>query len=640
MPKKTKRFPIFLMVLSFLAIAVFSCLRTFDNYELSTLDLRFSLRADQPQNEDIAIIEIADDSIRKIGRWPFSRDWHGSLINILSSYGVRMIIFDIIFSEPSGADEPLVEATEMAGNVYYAYSFDIPEYGNVEKTREARRLKTPLLDSLKNTSRGSGHVNVFPDIDGKTRKIAPFIKCDNILFTHLGFLAARDYLGESERSTKFVPSKEIALTKNNIRIPLDKGSNMFVNYAGRWIDTFKHYSYIDILKSYALIQNGERPIIDLNDLKGKVCFIGLTGTGLHDLNPVPLERRYPSIGVHINTFNTIVTKNFLRRPGVPANLLILLGLVLLISFAAFKLPGRVSLVSALAVLSAFTLITLGLFAFFGIWIDLFYPVAAGFVIYLAFTFYRFILEIHKRQLIERELSVASRIQASFLPENPPRIKGVALSADMSPAKQVGGDLYDFVEFSPHKVGIMIGDVSGKGVPAALYMAKTISEFRLFSKLNEEPREVLSKLNENLARESRTNLFVTMTYIIYDSQVRTLKFACGGHNPTILLRKGQPELSYLDVKEGIPLGMMESPFDQETLTLSVGDKLILYTDGVSEAKNKAGEEFGEKRLGDLILANSSLDAENLLLEIKNGVGKFSRGAPQHDDITAIVMEVKE
>ncbi len=639
MPKKTRRLPFILILLSFLAISLLSYLRVFDNYELSTLDLRFSLRPIQPQNADIAIIEIADDSIEKIGRWPFSRDWHASLINILSSYGVKMIIFDVIFSEPSEADASLIESTEKAGNVYYAYALDLIEKKYFVKTAAACALRTPLLESLEKVSKGSGHVNVLPDIDGKTRKITPFIKCGDKFYPHLGFLAARDYLGEAEEDVKFIPSKEIVFTKNNIRLPLDETSNMLVNFAGKWTEAFKHYSYIDILKSYSLIQKGQRPIIDLAGLKGKVCFIGLTGTGLHDLNPIPLESRYPSIGAHINTFNTITTEKFLRRANPITNLIILIGLLLLITATAFKLPGRVSIFSLLGILGIFGLIAFGVFIFFGIWIDLFYPFAAVFVVYLAATFYRFILEIYKRQLIERELGVATKIQASFLPERPPTVKGVGLNADMAPAKHVGGDLYDFVAFSENKVGVMIGDVSGKGVPAALYMAKTISEFRLFSKLNEEPKDVLLKLNENLARGSRTNLFVTMTYIIYDSRTRMLKFACGGHNPTILLRRGQAKLSYLDVKEGIPLGMMESPFGQESLALAAGDKLILYTDGVSEAKSKTGEEFGEKRLGDLILANASLSAGNLLLEIKNNVAKFSKGAPQHDDITAIVMEVK-
>lgn len=612
--------------LCFLALGALSYIRIFDNYELSTLDLRFSLRPDQPQNDDIVIIEIADDSIEKIGRWPFSRDWHASLINILSFYGAKAVVFDVIFSEPSPADDSLIESTKKAGNVYYAFSFDLPQAVKGELI-EAGKIKTPILDELKNTAKGAGHINVLADIDGKTRRISPFIKYKNKLYPHLGFLAVCDYLGKDPDSVYSY-------------LPLDEQSNMLINYAGRWPDTFKHYSYVDILKSFALEQRQEKGTINLRELKGKVCFVGLTATALHDLNPVPLERRYPAIGVHLNTFNTIATKNFLRRASRLINVAILLVFSILVGLLTLKLAARKALILVLVLLLSFILIGIGLFVFLGIWIDLFYPVITLFVIYLALTSYRYLLEIQKRQLIERELSVATKIQASFLPENPPNIEGIALSADMNAAKQVGGDLYDFVEFGGRRVGVMIGDVSGKGVPAALYMARTISEFRLFSTLGGDPKEVISKLNESLVRESRANLFVTFSYLVYDGESKKLSFVNGGHNPTILVRREETGLRYLETKEGMPLGMMDSEFGQEEVTLSRGDKLILYTDGVTEAKSLKHEEFGDKRLSDLILANRGLDADKLLLEIKNSIARFAKRAPQHDDITIIVLEVKE
>ena len=641
MSRIAKALRIVAVVLSFLTIGVFSYFRVFDNYELSTLDFRFLLRGNQPQNDDIAIIEIADDSINKIGRWPFSRNWHASLINVLSFYGARMIVFDIIFSEPAPGDDLLVESTRKAANVYYAFSFDMPQSQTAGAGfSKARGFRTPILDSLEEVARGSGYINVLPDIDGKTRRVPPFIKYAGSFYKQLGFLAACDYLGEDKQSMKFLPSEEVRLVKNNIRIPLDENSNMLINFQGTWKDVFRHYSYVDILKAYSLEQKGQEGAVNLEDLRGKVCFVGLTATGLHDLNPVPMERRYPAIGIHINVFNTVVTDNFLRRLNRWANLAVLLFFSMLVGLVTFKLQPRWALSLVLVILIAFISMAFGFFAIRGIWIDFFYPLAALFAVYLGLTSYRYLLEIQKRQLMEKELEVARKIQISFLPSSPPPIKGTSLSADMTPARHVGGDLYDFVRFSDEKAGLMIGDVSGKGVPAALYMAKAMSEFRFFSRTESNPAEVISKLNSGLAEESKSNLFVTMAYLVYDSAAGGLSFANGGHNPPILLRKTESALSYLETEEGMPLGIMDGNYSLGKISLSKGDKLILYTDGVTEAKNSSGDDFGDKRLADLILSKKSLDSSSLLLEIKNGVKRFVKKAPQSDDITVIVMEVNE
>ncbi|MBL7069434.1 MAG: CHASE2 domain-containing protein [Candidatus Omnitrophica bacterium] len=600
-----------------------SYLRIFEDFELATLDLRFNIRPAQAQKSDIAIIEIANDTLEKIGSWPLKRSWYAVMIDILSAYGARMIVFDTLFSEAGPDDEKLIESTKKAGNVYYAFSFDLPKKTK-GKIVEVEGIDTSLLPGLKENCRGYGFINVIPDKDGKTRRALLKARYRKKIYPQLALLIAGDYLG-----TDF----------NKIDIPLDEESRALINFADRWEDSFKHYSFIDILKSYSLSVGGEKGAVDLGDIKNKVCFIGLTATGTHDLNPIPLQERYPGMGIHVNLLNSIITNNFLRRATRLTNLIILVLFACITGLVTLKTRPLISSIYIVSAIFLLCILAAGLFVFAGIWVDLFYPVVAVFILYLSFTFYKYVSERQKRELIEKELEVARKIQQSFLPTKSPESGALSIAARMSSAKQVGGDLYDFVELEDGKIGIMIGDVSGKGVPAALYMAKAVSIFRLLSQTHLNTKDAVTKLNDALAEESTANLFVTLTYLIYDPNERVLTFSSGGHLPTVLLRKDEDKCRLLEAKEGIPLGLMPSDFNEERLPLSKGDILVLYTDGVTEALSKKGEEFGQDRLTEAAIKNRTLGPQDLLSVINKEVFRFSKSAPQHDDITIIVMEVK-
>jgi CHASE2 domain-containing sensor protein len=500
MKKSAKLARVLFIALAATAVFTPSFFRIFENFELATLDLRFKTRPAQPQNGDIAIIEIANDTLEKIGRWPFRRSWHAALIDILSASGARMVVFDALFSEESEDDAMLIESTRNAGNVYYGFSFDLTTKKLRDGVIEVERIDTPLLPGLIRSSRGQGYINVIPDRDGTTRRAALRIRYNGRMYPHLALLVAADYLGKDTAA---------------IESPSDEESLTLINYAAKWQETFEHFSYVDIIKSYSLLTKGETGAVDLTRLEDKVCFIGLTATGTHDLNPNPMEERYPGLGIHINVFNMITTGNFLKRAGRFTNLFILLILVAVTAFVTLRTRPLVSSIFMAVLFTALCLAAWAIFAFGNLWIDVFYPVIALFIIYLAMTFYKYISERQKRELIEKELEVASKIQLSFLPQKPPEAQGIEIFADMSPAKQVGGDLYDFVELGGGKTGVMVGDVSGKGVPAALYMARAVSLFRLFSKTTGSTKEAVTKLNDALSDESASNLFVTLTYLICD-----------------------------------------------------------------------------------------------------------------------------
>jgi adenylate cyclase len=445
----------FFIISAILIVLSPSYFRIFDNFELATLDLRYKLRPIQPQSEDVVIVEIAGDTLKKIGRWPFTRNWHAAIIDILSASGAKAIVFDVLFTEPSEHDQALVESTKKAGNVYYACTFDLLEKHKKGVIKAGKIDAFPLPD-LQAGCRGFGFINFIPDSDGRTRRVPLKINYNGRDYSHLALRVAEDYLG-----------KRI----EDINIPVDERSLALVNFAGKWHETYKHYSYVDIIKSYSLLEKGQKGIVDLNGLRDRVCFIGLTATAAHDTMPIPQEEIYPGLGIHTNLFNSIVTQNFLRRAHRLTNLAILIFLGVVAGSVAVRARPVVSSVFIVLAIILLCFLSWGLFVFANVWIDLFYPIIGLIIIYLTLIFYKYISERQKRQLIERELEVASKIQKSFLPQESPKLTEVTMIADMSPAKQIGGDLYDFVELQDNRVGVMVGDVSGKGVPAALYMAR-------------------------------------------------------------------------------------------------------------------------------------------------------------------------
>jgi len=615
-----KYIPFFIIAIVIFAISYF---RSFENYELATLDLRYKFRPAQPVNPDIVIVEIGDDSIEKIGRWPFDRDYHARLLDYLAYYGVKTVFFDVIFSEEEEndggkSDKALVESSKKL-DVYYPCAFNLT--GNKTGPLAASGYATPLLENLKNVAKGTGHINAPLDSDGKIRKIPLLIKYNNDAYPANCFRMACDYLG---------------ISINDFKVPTDDRLSMLVNYPGKWKETFKHVSYVDIITSGYLESQGQKGSLDLRDLKDKICFVGLTATATHDIKAIPLENLYPGIGVQASAFNTLVTKNFIVRAPKETNLLIAFLLALIIAILSLRLRPIIGLALSSAITALFLLAAFSAFAFFRIWIDLFFPVVLMAFTYLYATYSKYSAERKKRELIEKELSIAKTIQQSFLPENLPELKGLEIAVSMLTARHVGGDLYDFLEYNNGMLGVMIGDVSGKGVPAALFMAKVVSELRVFSKEKRTTAEILKDLNVQLVNTSKANLFVTMAYLLVDAANKHLTFSSGGHLPTILVRGGNAE-TFL-AKEGMALGLFESEYSEEKIEFLKGDLFLLYTDGVTEAINAKGEEFGMERLLELAKKYSSLSCKEILSKIQKDIKNFAGRMPQHDDITIIAMKV--
>lgn len=246
------------------------------------------------------------------------------------------------------------------------------------------------------------------------------------------------------------------------------------------------------------------------------------------------------------------------------------------------------------------------------------------------------------QAVDRELKVVSGIQRSLLPTRMPEIANLQLAAFYETSQRAGGDYYDFFPLAGGRWGILIADVSGHGTPAAVVMAVTHSIAHLFPGKEGRPGELLEFVNRHLSKRytGGVEAFVTAFYGVYDPATRQLAFSCAGHNPPRLRRRGESLARELETIPNLPLGIVdEMVYEDQSIQLQVGDRLVLYTDGISEAMSEAGEEFGVERLDRAFQGCEQRDPEALLDQIMANVREFTAGAPVSDDRTLVVAVVQ-
>ena len=238
---------------------------------------------------------------------------------------------------------------------------------------------------------------------------------------------------------------------------------------------------------------------------------------------------------------------------------------------------------------------------------------------------------------EYEMETAKGIQQSLLPEFPPLIEGFDLAALNLPCRQVGGDFYDFIPVQENKWGIVIADVSGKGVPAALFMALSRTLVRANVADNLTATQAMQKANHLISQEAKMGMFVTLFYTVLDPQKGLLQYVNAGHNPPFVVHKGRGEVILLKAK-GIAMGVLDDyALEQKELKLDGNDTIVLYTDGITEAINNAGEQFGDKRLIETVNENLDLPAAEIIAKVKDTVFAFAQEQPQFDDFTMVVLK---
>lgn len=254
---------------------------------------------------------------------------------------------------------------------------------------------------------------------------------------------------------------------------------------------------------------------------------------------------------------------------------------------------------------------------------------------------RFIEDEVRHQRMDEELAVGRRIQLSLLPNACPVVPGYEFAAGYRAAREVGGDLYDFIHESanPSRLHVVIADVTGKGVPAALYMAVSRTLLHTFALDGNTPSQALRHVNQFIRHDEASPLFLSAFYAVLDTDIHCLTYASAGHNPPIWLQYSTGDIELLQSR-GIVLGAFDAFVPEEHLCfLQPGDFIVFFTDGITEARNTAGDFLDDEGLEAIVASRRWASAEELKSAIISAVEEFSAGAPQADDYTVVVMRRK-
>lgn len=248
-------------------------------------------------------------------------------------------------------------------------------------------------------------------------------------------------------------------------------------------------------------------------------------------------------------------------------------------------------------------------------------------------------EMAQRERLNRELEIAKEVQEHLFPQRLPGIAGLDYCGGCKPAREIGGDYYDFLELSQGKVGIAIGDVSGKGIGAALLMASLQASLRGLASLGHNLAELIARVNRMIYESSAANRYATLFYAEYDPRACQLSYVNAGHNAPVVLRKSEATNQVFRLETGGPvIGLLPESYQQDSFSLIPGDLVVLFTDGVSESMNGRDEEWGETRLIKFAKTCYGLPAFEVMNRIFAAAEAFADGAAQHDDMTLVVLHV--
>jgi phosphoserine phosphatase RsbU/P len=254
----------------------------------------------------------------------------------------------------------------------------------------------------------------------------------------------------------------------------------------------------------------------------------------------------------------------------------------------------------------------------------------------------FAKHITERQRLQQELEIARNVQMSFLPKSNPKMVEFDIASRCAPALEVGGDYYDFIDLPDRRLGVVVGDVSGKGTQAAFFMTLTKGFVHALAEVSNSPSTVLTQVNKLFYENVERGVFISMVYGVFDIQKHILTLARAGHNPVIMRKTLENQVQIVNPM-GLALGLDAGPtfsksIQEVTIPFQSGDLFVFYTDGFPEAMNKTLEEFGEERLCQTVQKYAVGTAAEIMDGVFADMRQFVGKAKQHDDMTIVVVKV--
>jgi serine phosphatase RsbU (regulator of sigma subunit) len=624
-----------------------------------------------------------------------SRSQHARILRNLAALGVSAQLIDFIFAAmvSQEEDQPLIQATRDTGNVYFGLTFEslIDDSAKKMDFAETKDKLKPVAanwpitvddgpdtllfgtkpqftyPALSSEAQGGGFLNLTVGPDGILRRLPLLVRYQGIYIPSLSLRVVCDYLGIPLENIRVKPGKSIRLNGarttegaagSDIVIPIDKHGNMILNDTGI-TDTLRHYSYSEIF------QSSENPagVEELKkELTGKIAIISETVENNYRVRATGKEQFLPSGAIQAMVIQNLLTGSFLRALPGPAQVLIEMVLLALVFFFSMRFSSPTLSLGAFVLTSLYIALAVMTFFYAGVIFQFVRPLwllfstlillLIGLGIEKAVLFAR---SERARKIAERDLEIGREIQSGFFPTLMPEAEGWELATHFQAARHVAGDFYDvFTLGQDNKIGIVIADVCDKGVGAALFMALFRSFIRVLSgSVNSNghldisgsdanPEKILQhaicSINNYISiTHEQAGMFATIFYGILDPQNGELTYINGGHEPPLI--KGPEGIKTNLSPTGPAVGLYPNlDFKTRTINLEPDDMLLVYTDGVTDAQNTAGETFTKKQLIK-IAENSSRTAQDLIRKIKTRIDEHILGADQFDDITIVALRRK-
>jgi len=632
------------------------------------------------------VVEVDERSLARYGQWPWPRSQVGQLIERINAMGPAAIGLDTFFPEPdrlsprrvvasvpnldpalasqvqklpdndallaaalrgkpvalgvagaddaeaADADKKPLKTAQMLLKGEFAGILSIPQFAGVVRS----------LPELESAAAGQGLIS--NPAEGVVRRVSLLGRLGDQLLPNLEIEMLRIAGGSPVVRVTLDANGVHAIEVSGVSIPTDPDGSVWLRYAH--LDPATHVSAADVLGG----------TLDPELLKDKLVLVGITGLGLVDQPPIPMGYRVPGVEIRAQLLENIFDNSWLRRPDwivwVEA------GLFALLAFVFLQLVPRWKPTDAFMLLGAsIVVVTLGGLVSFnlGLLVDVATPgsgAALVFLVVLGATLsdtQRQRRELAQRLQAEREnaarlageLETARRVQMGMLPESPGVLAGdprIQLKAFMEPARSVGGDLYDFFMLDSRTLCVMIGDVSGKGLAAAMFMALIRSLCK--SSMLRMPHaldQALIETEAQIKRENPESLFVTLFVMALDLDTGEFTFCNAGHDPLYGLNPGRADVRKLDHGGRPPLCVLDGyPYPLGRERLVPGETLCMITDGITEANNPAGQLYGHPRLERVLARMNGATPEELVDDLRRDVLEFVDGAEPADDMSVLAL----
>ena len=632
----------------------------------------------------VVIVDIDEESLAHYGQWPWPRNLMADLVDRISALEPLAIGFDVVFAEPDRlsphlllSDYPFLdEATKAAiaqlephdQRLARALSAapSVLGIGALEfrLTVESRKVSqvpvierggpaAPLLpffptalQSLPMLDRAaSSHatLNVLPESDGIIRRVPLALNIDGTITPTLTVEMLRLAVGAPNYAIHRDGDRISGITVADIFIPTEPDGRAWVNFTEPRGERY--------VSAGALLDGG----IELEQIPGKLVLLGSSALGLVDAKAIPLATRVNGIEIHAMLLESLITGQLLTRPPyadmLELGLLLLSGLILIVLVPYMKPKwAMIPLGVMIALLGG---IAWGAHHYFALRIDTSFAGLSDVTVFALLLGATLVDTERKRRLLqsdleneraaaaklEGELDAARSIQLGILPSTFPAFpehQEFDLYAMLEPAKAVGGDLYDFAMVDEHHLFFIVGDVSGKGIPASLFMALSKALYKSSAMRRKVAiDEIMTEANAEISRENPAMMFVTALAGILDIRTGDIEFCNAGHDAPVLLAPGQPPRA-LEMGGGPPLCVLDDfEYPGDNHRLNPGEAIILYTDGVSEAMNPNSDLYTATRLIDTLSGVADdADCTTIVKAINSDIELFVDGAEASDDVTIL------